>query len=273
MHRLALTTLSMLSIVLCLRFYFALPALMAGLGAEHATAAVPWQTIAAQKRERERDMAKIPPEWRLPQDVLDQSRLRRSIADDFIDSLLDSDSKSLTNLDAPAVMAMTANGSLTAVRLTTAFCKRAAYAHQLNRNLLNRSRQRHRAGQDVGCFLGKASASPGAAPWPSRHHEGPVSRQGNGHHYGLRRLDGQLRRQQIIRAEAQSRERAGSKAPVPGGHRHCEGIVRPCLSIALPPSDHVRLNDSRAELMGTSTRCHLLTTADHDSLVKQTTTS
>ncbi len=107
---------------------------MTQLRTGHATATVPWQAIAAQKRQR--DMAKIPPEWRLPQDVLDPAKLRRNIADEFIDSLLDPDSKSLTNLDAPALMAMTANGSLTAVRLTTAFCKRAAYAHQLNQNLL-----------------------------------------------------------------------------------------------------------------------------------------
>ncbi len=134
MHRLAVTLSVFLSVVLCLGLFFAPPARMAVLRAGHATAAAPWQTIAAQKRQR--DMAKIPPEWRLAQDILDQAKLRRSIADEFIDSLLDSDSRSLTNLDAPALMAMTANGSLTAVRLTTAFCKRAAYAHQLNQNLL-----------------------------------------------------------------------------------------------------------------------------------------
>jgi hypothetical protein len=101
-----------------------------------------WQTIAADKRQS--DMAKIPTQWRLPQQVLDDARAwrrrglaarqRRSVADGFLDSLLDSESYSrLTNLDPPTLMAMTANGSLTAVRLVTAFCRRAAYAHQLVR--------------------------------------------------------------------------------------------------------------------------------------------
>jgi hypothetical protein len=91
-----------------------------------------WQTIAADKRQS--DMAKIPTQWRLPQQVLDDARQRRSVADGFLDSLLDSESYSrLTNLDPPTLMAMTANGSLTAVRLVTAFCRRAAYAHQLVR--------------------------------------------------------------------------------------------------------------------------------------------
>ena len=117
-----------------LRLYFPQPTLTFEHIARHATAAVPGQTIAAQKRQR--GTAKIPPERRLPQDVLDQAKLRRSIADEFIDALLDSDSKFLTDLNAPALMAMTANGSLTSVRLTTAFCKRVAYAHQLNQNLL-----------------------------------------------------------------------------------------------------------------------------------------
>ncbi|KAK0732059.1 amidase signature domain-containing protein [Lasiosphaeris hirsuta] len=101
-------------------------------GPSHASA--PWQDVAAEKRRR--DMAKIPSEWRLPQKVIDEAGQRRSVADEFIESLLDPDSRFLTGLEVPALMEMTANGSLTAVRLTTAFCKRAAYAHQLNHNLL-----------------------------------------------------------------------------------------------------------------------------------------
>ncbi len=60
----------MLSLFFCLGLYFAPTAVMTQLRTGHATATVPWQAIAAQKRQR--DMAKIPPEWRLPQDVLDQ---------------------------------------------------------------------------------------------------------------------------------------------------------------------------------------------------------
>jgi amidase len=152
--------------------------------------AASWQTIAAQKRER--DMAKIPAEWRLPQEVLDRARQQRSIADDFIDGLLDAESRSPTNPDTPALMAMTANGSLSAVRLTTAFCKRAAYAHQLNKNLLQIGfgNAIERA-KELDAFW-ETHQRPVGPPRPSHHHEGPVSRQGHGHHDGIRRLDCQF---------------------------------------------------------------------------------
>ena len=76
-------------------------------------------------------MNKIPVSWRLPAYVIDQAKERRSIADDFIDSLLDPESRRITNLEVPTLMEMTGNGSLSAVSLATAFCKRAAYGHQL----------------------------------------------------------------------------------------------------------------------------------------------
>jgi len=52
-----------------------------------------------------RDLTKIPGEWRLSQDALDEAKRRTSIANDFIDGLL----------DAPTLTKMTANGFLTAV--------------------------------------------------------------------------------------------------------------------------------------------------------------
>ncbi|KAK5659687.1 hypothetical protein OQA88_897 [Cercophora sp. LCS_1] len=90
-----------------------------------------WQETAARKRRT--DMSKIPDKWRLSKDVLDHAKQLRSIADDFIDGLLGGDTRRLTGLDVPELMRMTVTGSLTAVELTTAFCKRAAYAHQLVR--------------------------------------------------------------------------------------------------------------------------------------------
>ena len=39
-----------------------------------------------------------------------QAKQQRSIADEFIDELLDAESRSLTNLDPPGLMEMTANG-------------------------------------------------------------------------------------------------------------------------------------------------------------------
>lgn len=92
-----------------------------------------WRQKAAKKKER--DLAKIPNEWRLPPITIDQAKTRCSIADDFIDSLLDPKTTHITNLDLPILMQMTRSGSLSAVELVTAFCKRAAYGHQLVRRL------------------------------------------------------------------------------------------------------------------------------------------
>jgi amidase len=130
MHRLVLL-LPLLSLLLGISS----PAMRSWLPLlRHRNTTASWEVIAAEKRLR--DLAKIPPEWKLPQEVLDHAKQHRSVADDFIDNLLDEESRYLTNLDAPALMDQTANGSLTALNLTTAFCKRAAYAHQLVRPMV-----------------------------------------------------------------------------------------------------------------------------------------
>ena len=89
----------------------------------------PWRDIAVEKRRD--DNAKIPAQWRLADDVVSDARSRRRIAGDFIESLLDNETRDITSVDAPDLVDAMANGSLTALKVVTAFCKRAAYSHQL----------------------------------------------------------------------------------------------------------------------------------------------
>ena len=88
-----------------------------------------WQEVAAAKRNE--NMGKIPKEWHLSPDVLDEGRKRKKIAGDFIESLLDSETRRITSLDNDEILELVRKGSLTAVQVTTAFCKRGSYAHQL----------------------------------------------------------------------------------------------------------------------------------------------
>jgi hypothetical protein len=88
-----------------------------------------WKEIASEKRCR--NMDKIPKDWILPESVVKKSQATRSIAGQFIEDLLDEETLSITKLDVPEIVERTSNGSLTAVKVVTAYSKRAAYAHQL----------------------------------------------------------------------------------------------------------------------------------------------
>ena len=89
----------------------------------------PWQELAAGKRKEMYD--KIPKEWHLSPAVLDQGKKERKLVGDFIEGLLDSATLRITSLEAVDIVDSVRNGSITAVAVTEAFCKRAAYAHQL----------------------------------------------------------------------------------------------------------------------------------------------
>ncbi|KAL4965147.1 amidase signature domain-containing protein [Aspergillus stella-maris] len=93
-----------------------------------------WQQIASEKRDA--NMAKIPPGWILDPQVLEDGRSRHSIVGEYIEGLLDAKSRSVTDMDVPELVARMGVGALTAVEVVTAFCKRAAYAHQLSNLLL-----------------------------------------------------------------------------------------------------------------------------------------
>lgn len=91
-----------------------------------------WQDIAATKRRE--NMSKIPQEWLLTEKVLTEGKQRKKIAGDFIENLLDSATTKITSMDNDELLSLLADGSLSALQVTSAFCKRAAYAHQLVRN-------------------------------------------------------------------------------------------------------------------------------------------
>ncbi|KXX74804.1 Acetamidase [Madurella mycetomatis] len=94
----------------------------------------PWKETVAKKL-RAND-AKIPEQWRLDNHVIATARSRKQIAGDFIERLLDVQTRHITSFDVPDLVANMANGSLTAVQVAGAYCKRAAFAHQLSNLLL-----------------------------------------------------------------------------------------------------------------------------------------
>src|ERR1700726_1577424 len=85
-----------------------------------------WRDIARNKMQE--GFGKIPKEWVLSSSILNKAKTRRKIAGDFIEGLLDDETIHTTNLDAPELIQHMSNGSVSAVQVVTAFCKRAAYA-------------------------------------------------------------------------------------------------------------------------------------------------
>jgi amidase len=84
-----------------------------------------WQDRAADKKSRIE--ASIPQNWRIshgPDSLSVMDYPRQS-------GLLDADELAITESSATDLVAKLATGALTSVAVTTAFCKRAALAHQL----------------------------------------------------------------------------------------------------------------------------------------------
>ena len=88
-----------------------------------------WQQTAA--RQRREIMAKIPKEWILSERVLAEGKARRKISGEFIGNLLDLETLQITSTDNDKLLDLMANGSYSALQVVSAYCKRAAYAHQL----------------------------------------------------------------------------------------------------------------------------------------------
>lgn len=84
-----------------------------------------WQDIAKDKKDR--IDASIPPEWRLKSQPSEDNVLEYI----NIGGVMSTDEISITNSSATDLVAKMAEGKLTSVEVTTAFCKRAALAHQL----------------------------------------------------------------------------------------------------------------------------------------------
>ncbi|RAL61085.1 hypothetical protein DID88_010426 [Monilinia fructigena] len=83
-----------------------------------------WQDIAKDKKDRIE--ASIPPEWRLKSQPSHDSVMGYTGTD-----IMSSEEISISNSSATDLVAKMAKGELTSVAVTTAFCKRAAIAHQL----------------------------------------------------------------------------------------------------------------------------------------------
>ncbi|TGO86798.1 hypothetical protein BPOR_0275g00010 [Botrytis porri] len=84
-----------------------------------------WQETAKDKKDRIN--ASIPSEWRLKSQPSEDSVMGGTGFGD----VMSTDEISITNSSATDLVAKMAKGELTSVEVTTAFCKRAALAHQL----------------------------------------------------------------------------------------------------------------------------------------------
>lgn len=89
----------------------------------------PWQEISAEKKAEQ--LARIPREWLIPETLrTDATDLRPTAEASGV--LTDREVEITGNQhDATALLARIATGSLTAVEVVTAFCKRAAVAQQV----------------------------------------------------------------------------------------------------------------------------------------------
>jgi amidase len=85
--------------------------------------------VAARKREE--IMSRIPQEWRLSKDVLERARCSERLVGSFMESLLDTETREITQLDCKGILDRITKGDLSATQAVRAFCKRTAFAHQM----------------------------------------------------------------------------------------------------------------------------------------------
>lgn len=88
-----------------------------------------WQRAAREKAQDTKN--KIPPEWRLDETVLNRAQNTVNIADTFISDLLGPEERDITTLHSVQLVEKLARRDVSAEIVTLAFCKRAAFAHQL----------------------------------------------------------------------------------------------------------------------------------------------
>jgi len=89
----------------------------------------PWEIKAGEKRASV--LAKIPAEWRLSPADLELASKQRDLTGSFIQKYLDADTISIITKDSVPLVQAIRNGELTSLKVTTAFCKTAAVAHQI----------------------------------------------------------------------------------------------------------------------------------------------
>ena len=88
-----------------------------------------WKDRAAAKRAE--TLNKIRPEWRLSADYLELANQQRDITGPFIEQFLDKDEISITSMTSVPLLNALAERKWSAVQVATAFCRRAAVAHQI----------------------------------------------------------------------------------------------------------------------------------------------
>ncbi|RMJ11864.1 hypothetical protein CDV36_008521 [Fusarium kuroshium] len=89
-----------------------------------------WEARAAAKRAA--TLEKIPQPWRLVPEDLERARQQRDLTGSFINGLLDKQTISITSMDSLPILELISSGKLSAIEVTTAFCKTTAVAHQIN---------------------------------------------------------------------------------------------------------------------------------------------
>ncbi|KAI1430788.1 amidase signature domain-containing protein [Xylaria sp. CBS 124048] len=89
-----------------------------------------WEAKAAAKRAD--TLGKIPVEWRLSAADLAKARAQRDLTGPFIQSFLQDEERAVIERDSVEIVEDVRAGRLTAVQVTSAFCKTAAIAHQIN---------------------------------------------------------------------------------------------------------------------------------------------
>lgn len=87
-----------------------------------------WQDKAAAKRQAVLDL--IPVAWRLPQ-PLPAPKAQKDVTGAYVHQYLSPREVEVTEADAAQIVANTTAGTWTATEVVTAFCHRAAIAHQL----------------------------------------------------------------------------------------------------------------------------------------------
>lgn len=90
-----------------------------------------WEDRAAAKRAN--IIAKIPAAWRLSLHDLERARDQRDLTGAFINQFLTEEDIFIISKDSVELAKCIEHGDLTAVDVTTAFCKTAAIAHQIVR--------------------------------------------------------------------------------------------------------------------------------------------
>jgi amidase len=93
--------------------------------------ATPWEVRAAAKRAS--TLEKIPPEWRLTPAQLAEAANQRDLTGPFIQKFLSAEDVAIVTKDSVEIVKDIKAKKLSALQVTTAFCKTAAVAHQIVR--------------------------------------------------------------------------------------------------------------------------------------------